>query len=75
MTELIRLWIQNQFPQQCLGSALERVRSPDIRRELGVELLLPRKEPVEAVLASDQDPPGRLPPCGRPRTCWSDYMS
>ncbi|KAK0140999.1 hypothetical protein N1851_021987 [Merluccius polli] len=92
VTERTRLRIQAaemSFLRRVAGLSLrDRVRSSDIRRELGVQPLR-RKELVEVVRALHliRMPPGRLPlevfwvrstgrrPRGRPRTRWRDYIS
>ena len=85
MTESIRSRIQAaemSFLRRVVGRSLrDRVRSSVTREELGVEPLLLHIEHLYWM------PPGRLPqevflacptgrrPRGRPRACWSDYVT
>ncbi len=82
MTEKLTLWIQvakMSFLHRVDGLSLtKRVRSSDIRRELGVEPLLLRIERSQ-LRAS---PLGGFRACqtgwrpqGRPRACWRIYVS
>ena len=93
VTERTRSRIQAaemSFLRRVAGLSLrDRVRSSDIRRELGVESLLLRVERSQLRWFGHliRMPPGRLPlevfqarptgrrPRGRPRTRWRDYIS
>jgi len=93
VTKRVRLRIQlaeMSFLGRVAGLSLrDRVRSSDIRRELGVDPLLPRVERSQLRWSGHliRMPPGRLPlevfracptgrrPRGRPRTRWRDYIS
>ncbi|TWW67388.1 hypothetical protein D4764_02G0004290 [Takifugu flavidus] len=93
MTERMRSWIQAaemSFLRRVAGLSLrDRVRSSDIREELGVEPLLLHIERSHLGWLGHlaRMPSGRLPlevfrtgptgrrPRGRPRTRWRDYIS
>ena len=92
VTERTRTRIQAakmSFLRRVAGLSLrDKMRSSDIRRELGVEPLLLRVERSQLRwFTLTRMPPGRLPlevfrarptgrrPRGRPRTRWRDYIS